>query len=343
MQSALVSVDTNSRALTKEQAAQATAYAMTMVLDRPILLKTIDSTLRGHIRQEVAAAFHASGRGRMVIAPAFPDAGRVTIAGIQHVHGTPVSDSDYGSDPVHPARTSRIEELIDRSLGPAVVVPVNASPAILRQAANARIVILDADSQERLNQQVARLPEPAAVLWVGSPGLAIALASLLPAIRCERSAIDKPNRRALIVAGSANTVTHAQCEALQTAQIPVVEDIASAPADAPIVCLRAPQQRQPNATSILSHIAGQAAAILALQSYDAVIATGGETMSAILERLGISSFLLTRELEPGFPLGLAQLPNGTPLAVAMKAGGFGSPTTLLHAAETLTSDMGHLR
>ena len=311
--------------------------------DRPFLFKTIDSTLRGHIYSEIAAAFRASGRNRLVIAPAFADAGRVTKDGIQFVNGAPVSDSEYSSDPVHPARTSHIRELIDPALGAAMVLAVDGSQDRLDQAADAAVVILDADSQDSLNRQVARIPEPQNVLWVGSPGLAIALASLMPVAHIDRSTSSLPNRRALVVAGSANDVTHGQVQTLKTAGIPVVEDLASVPCDAPIVCLQAPAVRQADSSAVLVDIAGKAAAALAQENFDVVIATGGETIAAILERLGISSFLLTQEMEPGFPVGLAELPDVKLLTIALKAGGFGSPNTLLDAALSLTSTTEWLR
>ena len=137
-----------------------------------------------------------------------------------------------------------------------------------------------------------------------------------------------------------NPVTHAQCAALQAAGAPVVEDKSDAPRDTPILCLRAPQQRQQDAGVVLDAIAAQATAALAANDFDVVIAKGGETMAAILGRLGTSRFRLVRELEPGFPAGCAERADGSAVVVAMKAGGFGSPTTLLDAAHTLLSTTG---
>jgi uncharacterized protein YgbK (DUF1537 family) len=102
-----------------------------------------------------------------------------------------------------------------------------------------------------------------------------------------------------------------------------------------VVCLRAPLQRQDDAGLVMTNLAEQAAAAVARHDYDTVIATGGETMAAILDRLDISRFLLTRELEPGFPVGRAERADGSSLTIAMKAGGFGSPSTLLDAARDL--------
>jgi uncharacterized protein YgbK (DUF1537 family) len=122
---------------------------------------------------------------------------------------------------------------------------------------------------------------------------------------------------------------------LRAQGVPIVTDLADAPGDARVVCLRAPLQRQDDAGLVMTNLAEQAAAAVARHDYDTVIATGGETMAAILDRLDISRFLLTRELEPGFPVGRAERADGSSLTIAMKAGGFGSPSTLLDAARDL--------
>jgi uncharacterized protein YgbK (DUF1537 family) len=332
---AVVSIDTNSRALSAKEAGDATATAISVLKDRFILFKTIDSTLRGHISEESAAAFRASGRRKLVIAPAFPDAGRMTVGGVQLVNGIPVSQSDYGRDPVHPARTSSIADLIEPSLGRSVVLAKDASDEP-RSIEDADILILDADSQQTLNQQVARLPDPGDVLWVGSPGLAIALAALLPAAVINDATPDTMSGRVLIVAGSANPVTHAQCDLLQAQGISVIAHMADAPADARLACLRAPLARRTDPAALLDQLAGDASMAVTQYGYDTVIATGGETMASILDRLGVTGFTLIGELEPGFPVGRAARADGSRFVIAMKAGGFGSPTTLLRAVETLS-------
>lgn len=329
---AIVSIDTDSRTSDIAEATAATKDGVSALANARLLFKTIDSTLRGHIRSEIAAAFRASGRNRLVVAPAFPAAGRLTIDGIQTVNGIPVSQSIYSRDPVHPANTSRIADLIDASLGAPIVVAANSPD---NDAPDAAVLILDADSQDVLNRKVAGIPDPEDVLWVGSPGLAIALARLVPLQADGLPVPDMSARRVLIVAGSANPVTHAQCDALQAQGIPIVTDLFDAPGDARVTCLRAPLQRQDSANAVRANLAAQAAAAVARHDYDAVIATGGETMAAILDRLAISRFVLTRELEPGFPVGSVKQADGTSLTIAMKAGGFGSPSTMIDAARDL--------
>ncbi|RUV66516.1 four-carbon acid sugar kinase family protein, partial [Mesorhizobium sp. M5C.F.Cr.IN.023.01.1.1] len=84
---------------------------------------------------------------------------------------------------------------------------------------------------------------------------------------------------------------------------------------------------------VLHGIARDAAERLRRQPYDVVIATGGDTMEAILDLLEI--FEILREFEPGFPVGRAFLGDGRQLLIGMKAGGFGDGDTLRRAIAEL--------
>jgi len=85
----------------------------------------------------------------------------------------------------------------------------------------------------------------------------------------------------------------------------------------------------------LRHIAQNAAGQLRDKRFDVVIATGGDTMEAILDHLDIRVFEILRQLEPGFPLGRAFLRDGRELLIGMKAGGFGDDDTLRRAIAQL--------
>ncbi|WP_328587055.1 nucleotide-binding domain containing protein, partial [Pseudomonas syringae group genomosp. 3] len=65
--------------------------------------------------------------------------------------------------------------------------------------------------------------------------------------------------------------------------------------------------------------------------FGALIATGGDTMEAVLDLLNVREFEVLQELEPGFPLSRAKLGGGRTLLLAMKAGGFGSDDSLERA------------
>ncbi|WP_199088122.1 four-carbon acid sugar kinase family protein [Bosea sp. ASV33] len=331
---AVVAVDTGSRGLPEGAAGKATGQAIAALAGRSLLYKTMDSTLRGHVRVEIAAAFNASGRDRLVIAPAFPAAGRQTVGGIQFVGGRPVSETDYGRDPLHPARTSRLLDLVDPTLGPVTIASQRMSDeAVLAALAHSRILVLDADRQEVLDRRVALLIQSDSILWVGSPGLAQALATQIAALPKRPSAPQPLARRVLIVIGSANAVSRQQCEFLAENGVQVAQHSTDLAADAEIACLRAPQARGDDPAAILAALTDEVRAAVRAWHFDAIFATGGDTMGAVLQRLSISSLALSGEFEPGFPFGYAAMAEAaSPLLLAMKAGGFGHPATLLHAA-----------
>jgi len=299
----ILAVDTGSRSLPVSQAAARVGAITTRLADCDILYKTVDSTLRGHVKAELAAAFHAGRRRMLVFAPAFPAAGRITVDGIQQVDGIPVADSLYGHDPVHPARYSALADLV---------------PDTIRQVA-----MLDASTQEALDTRIAAFPEPESILWAGSPGMAIALARRLTPVPYPATPPPGAEGDILIVIGTANPRSHTQAGQLNATN--------------GVILLRAPDARQDNPAPILRQLARRAAQTVHNNHIGALIATGGDTMEAILDQLAIHNFEVLHELEPGFPLGRALLEDGRSLLIAMKAGGFGDENTLKRAVALLHS------
>lgn len=100
---------------------------------------------------------------------------------------------------------------------------------------------------------------------------------------------------------------------------------------AEVALLRAPLLRESNPAVVLQLLAQEAAYTLSKPRFGSLIATGGDTMAAILDLLDIREFEILQELAPGFPLGRAILPQGRALLLAMKAGGFGRDDALEHA------------
>jgi len=290
----VVAVDSASRSATSSQAFERVARLTDRLAGRDLLYKTVDSTLRGYITEELEACFAASGRKSMVFAPAFPQAGRTTVGGIQLVDGIPVSQSPYGQDPVHPARHSALAELI---------------PGSIRN-----VTLLDAVTQDDLDSQIASIEDPDSILWVGSPGMAAALSRRLVPEKTALSSVDPISNDVLVAVGSANLRSHVQADQLLRAS--------------GVVLLRGPKARERDPALVLRRIAEEAARELQDPRFGALIATGGDTMEAILNLLDVREFEILQELDPGFPLGRARLGDGRLLLLAMKAGGFGSDDAL---------------
>jgi D-threonate/D-erythronate kinase len=294
---AVVAVDSGSRAATSSQAIERVARLTGRLAGRDVLYKTVDSTLRGHVTQELEACFAASGRTSMVFAPAFPGAGRTTVGGVQLVDGIPVSESAYGRDPVHPARYSALADLV---------------PGCIKN-----VTLLDAATQEELDSQIASIEDPESVLWVGSPGMAAALARRFVPAKNPPPSIQSIGNDVLVVIGSANLRSHIQADLLRQAS--------------GITLLRGPMARERDPAGVLRRIAEDAARELQDPRFGALIATGGDTMEAVLDLLDVREFEILQEFDPGFPLGHARLGDGRSLLLGMKAGGFGSDDALERA------------
>jgi uncharacterized protein YgbK (DUF1537 family) len=137
---------------------------------RTLLLK-IDSQLRGHPARDVAVALSLSPAGTLaVVAPAFPGHGRTTAGGIHRV-----GEATAGIDV--PALLEGAG-LPTAQLGFELVRSGTLASGFSRlRDAGIRVAVVDAETDDDL-RAIARAGEgPAqAVLWVGSAGLAAALA-----------------------------------------------------------------------------------------------------------------------------------------------------------------------
>ena len=76
------------------------------------IFKKIDSVLRGHILKEIEGHLAASGLKRTLIIPGNPSHAKNIADGIYYYKNEPVHLSDYANDPVFPARTSDVKEML---------------------------------------------------------------------------------------------------------------------------------------------------------------------------------------------------------------------------------------
>lgn len=118
---------TNARALAPERARAVTASAArTAVADAPdarVVLRG-DSTLRGHLLEEVEAVASVITPDRvppLLLVPALPSAGRVTVAGVHLIERDgrfmPLHETEYASDGVFSYRSARLLEWAEERSG----------------------------------------------------------------------------------------------------------------------------------------------------------------------------------------------------------------------------------
>ena len=345
-----VAFDTDSRTIPSGPAVERVSEAVRAVRDANILYKKIDSTLRGNVAAELAAALEASGRERAIVAPAFPDAGRTTIGGVQLVNGVPVHETPMREDPKTPVTEGHVPTLLSGPLSAGVLGVENLenSGVVRRALENSRCMVADAWSNTDLEALVWAVSDPSEVLWAGSAGLALALSRRYPGPHAgEKPAALAPARKVLVIVGSLSGSSREQLRRLvekHGAVAAPVSDRASvehavAAARAAMTrggcaILHSPEKRRsPGGGPVVALLAEAAAILSGEKLFDALVMTGGSTAVAVARRLGASGMRLDGEVETGVPLGT--LICRSPYRVVTKAGGFGNPDTLAHAVETL--------
>ncbi len=180
----VLSIDLGTRGLAKEPAS---AHVMRALSSRSarraqILYKKIDSTLRGNVEAELAAAREALGATwPIIVAPAFPAQKRTVVDGRVLVEGKPL-------------RGGNLKRMLR---GLDVVICDAASDAELRGIAR---------------KGLALRPRP---LFVGSAGLARALAAELP--QRKPRPVRMPRGEIAVVVGSASPVSQRQANRLARA------------------------------------------------------------------------------------------------------------------------------
>ena len=350
-----VAFDTDSRAMPAGFAAKRVVDAARVASGARIVYKKLDSTLRGNVAAELAAALGGAYRGRAVVAPAFPAAGRTTVGGIQRVHGVPVDETEMANDPHTPVSEAHIPSLLADAFSSVGALGVEdlADPDLLRRALeDYECVVTDAERDADLEAVVRAVPDPARVLWAGSAGLALALGSVYPGPCAGDASVHRaPVRPVLVVVGSLNDVAREQVrrlvEAYGEVDVPVhgkkpytvqkaVGAAREALAGGTCAVVRSPEERVASSESVLGDLAEVAALLSEEGLFEGLVLTGGATAVGVARRLGASGIRLEGEVETGVPMGALIGPR--PYPVVTKAGGFGGPDTLVGAVEALSEE-----
>lgn len=326
----VLSFDLDSRFLSGMDAKERFIAAGKCVRNASLIYKTVDSTLRGNPGFEVAGLMEGAGRGRAIVAPAFPDAGRTTVLGYQYVNNIPLELTEFAHDPRTPVATGDVA-------------------CRMEGLEHHQFTVFDAVSREEMENVVTATGLEAPVIWVGSPGIAAALACALPARRSDVYAM-APVSKVLVVIGSLHpanqqqldTLLHEGASAIFADEKSEVEGIALQIDQAflknSVVCLvssRSPVVTESGDFSPAEFLGRVVSA--SANSYNALVVTGGDTARRVVDALDAVSMDLIGEAEPGVPFGILNLPEKS-LLFATKAGGFGLAGTLLKCATILLSE-----
>lgn len=368
---AVLSVDADSRrfpagvAAMRQLAVQDTHWAPGIRL-----YKKIDSTLRGQPAAELAAQLAAMGAttGRRaplaVVAPAFPAAGRVTLGGRVVVNEQPLEQTPLWARD-HTYDSADLPQVLKSAGLSAAVIALD----VVRQGAEAvHAAMMDARHWD-LDAVICDCADPADLgvvaaaslmldeaVWVGSAGLAAALAALTTPPPAAAHTIPPRRGGVLLVVGSLAESSRLQASVLGQSglvrHVRVSPDALLGSPDAPawrealsalsdgldggdvlLEIAMAPNPDLARGAELAARLAGLVEQVA--DRIGAMAATGGDTACALLSRLGVHAIRLIDEIEPGVPLGLTQGRRCFP--VVTKAGAFGDAGTLRRCLERLKS------
>jgi D-threonate/D-erythronate kinase len=282
------------------------------------IFKKIDSVFRGNTFVEIAAAMQALPPMFAVIAPAFPALGRICIDGELRV-------CDLSGGRSLPLRKQMSDVGIAAVwLGPAreaFVLEITMRAALDR---GLRAVFCEATCDEELGAIVAAarsLSRP--ILWIGSGGLAHALASRLYPTSHSQPTLEIPDGVLLTFSGSDHPVSCRQLAVLREEHS--VHDWPSTIAsrfDAPVTVFRIERGHTTEAQI------SEAVCAFEREEVGCLLLNGGDTALHVCHALGIRSLDLTAEFETGIPLGTARGGRFDGCTVILKSGGFGDADLL---------------
>ncbi|ONI79273.1 hypothetical protein ALI144C_25945 [Actinosynnema sp. ALI-1.44] len=326
-------VNLGNRHAAPDEARAAVRATIEAVGDVPLVVKRVDTTLRGNVGAETDAAIEALN-ARALVVPAFPDAGRVTVGGLHLVDGVPVAQTAAGRDALNPVKSSRVATILRagtaRSISeiPLDVVEQGVEAVAEALRTDSEIVVCDATRNAHL-RVIAEAAAQVSKVWlsVDSGPFGVRLAAALGI-----APGDQPRPPVLAVVGSITGLTADQVqETEQTlgaryitvtgAEVP--EDVAAAVGDllgqdldvVGVRTMAAALDRELAARlpGVLAEITRQ---ILTRHRIGGLYATGGDIATAITAALDTDGFVIDDEVVPLAVVGrLAGGPfNGLPFA-----------------------------
>jgi uncharacterized protein YgbK (DUF1537 family) len=364
----VVVINTNSRAEAEDIASERVKQAIKSLAGR-LIYKKIDSTLRGNIGVELEVTMRELASQKAIVAPAFPDVGRTTMAGVLLVNGVAVAETQFADDPILPVRESHIPTLLEPStkgqVGCVAVKDIEDGPESLCRKISSlpqHIVVCDAMKQSHLTS-IAQAAALAEWRWLlcGSGGLAKELHFFLTKSRSinETTSPSLMHGSALAVIGTRNQVAANQLmKAKNELGLPILsldvkhlsqEDVVSGKVDSIVAEAEhlLKQERGLALSSAFSRympdlkwsipaiMAEAVIGILAIRTFAGLFLSGGDIAIEVCRRLDVSAISVQGEVEPGISAGelIGGLYQG--MRVVTKAGGFGTEVALVKALSYL--------
>lgn len=305
-------LDAGTRGASETEAEAAAAQSAGLLRGVHTAFRKIDSLLRGHPAAEIAVTAQAGRFASVVVAPAFPAQGRITLQGRQYVR--------------HADDTYRLIDVDLRLELAARGMPVRVLPGIGAME-GAGVFLCDAEYDADLDAIAAareRLRSP--VLWCGSSGLARALAGPV-------GPVSTPAGPCLGIVGSRHPASLDEAAMLRAADPGAVVELADVGFVAQITDLA--RMRMARGLSVLialrlppvpaaeaAHVLG----VLARAALDlgpaALFASGGDTLAALRDAAGADRLEVIGEAAAGIPVSRLVGGRWNDMPVVSKSGAF---------------------
>ncbi|WP_309131307.1 4-hydroxythreonine-4-phosphate dehydrogenase PdxA [Brevibacterium sp.] len=355
-----LAVDLDCRYLSPAVAAARTSSALTALGSGRTIFIKVDSLLRGNIRAQIRAALE-SGPGPVIFAPSLPQLDRIVVEGVPLNDGAPLAATSAWSieDSAAPAHLS------DLCPEPPKHIDLehlrSTDPAELASLIGSRLVTADAATMVDLNR-IVDLAQASGAALVGSAALARAFTDRRATrsnhqhTRFGSSAAGARGSRVLMVLGTAAERVHEQIAHLgahaevQVLDIPAAQVASWSENPAALTRMsdevRARLARGDLAVRLTSDgmtvdprplpglLAELTSQVLCETEPVHLVAAGGETARAVLDRLGITTLTARSEVHPGAVL--SEVDSAIVGNFVTRPGGHGDKDslTLIHAALT---------
>lgn len=230
-------IPTESRNVTPSEAYEKvkhTAQKFVDVLKADYYYKKIDSTVRGNIAVEALAILETLGWDAVIVIPAFPQEGRITVGGYHLLNGVPIERTEMARDPHSPIFESHLPTLFKSQLSEEwhnIIDTINlstvmkgAGPILMKLneliREGKKLIIADAVSMTDIEQLVLAITKSDnQILPAGTAAAGKAFSEIwFPNVEIEPIEKQVPYLPKFIVSGSATQITAKQIEALENSE-----------------------------------------------------------------------------------------------------------------------------
>jgi D-threonate/D-erythronate kinase len=185
-------INTDTRYLPAQQAHAVNHEAARLLRDwvPDIVVKKIDSLLRGSIGNEVDAIAQAFGFDRCLLIAASPKIRRQTIDGYQLIDGVQLNRIQQQLDPSSTVQQTHVPSLLAQQSRQEIIhissAEIREPDETLQQTlaqANPGLIVADSSEQHELNRVVAAAHQSGVRFFAGTYGMGEAISCLRPAVR----------------------------------------------------------------------------------------------------------------------------------------------------------------